>query len=143
MGAVALIAFCVIFAVIARYFFGISFTFLEEFITTVFAFTTFWGIGICFIEDEHVTIDSLYSIFPSKFKTIVTIFNYLIVTLITIVMIKYGLSYTIKYGWQISMGMRIPMYWMYGIIPLGCFISLVCVLVKFGCYIVLLKNKEL
>lgn len=129
--SIALLAFCVIFAVVMRYFFNISFTFLEEFMTTLFAFTTFLGIGICIIEDEHVIIDSLYNKFPAKMKRIVTCFNYVIVFLINGVMLKYGYQYAMKYGNQISMGMRVPMVWMYGIIPLGSAIAMICVIVKF------------
>ena len=41
IAAMAFVAAGVIFAVIMRYFFNISFTFLEELITLVFTFTTF------------------------------------------------------------------------------------------------------
>ena len=51
MIAVALLAVLVIFAVIARYFFSLSWKQLAEFNTTLFAFTTFWGMGINVIKD--------------------------------------------------------------------------------------------
>jgi TRAP-type C4-dicarboxylate transport system permease small subunit len=128
--SVAVMAFCVIYAVIARYFFGISHTFLEEFITTVFAFSTFWGMGICFIENEHVVIDSFYNVFPTVIRTAVTFFNYAVTLVVLWIMLKYGYLYAIKYGAQISMGMRIPMIWMYGIIPVGCLLAVICVIIK-------------
>lgn len=124
--AVGLMSACVIYSVIARYFFGISHTFLEEFITTVFAFTTFWGIGICIVENEHVVIDTLFSLFPARLKKIVTLLNYLIVFALLLIMVRYGANYAIKYGKQISMGMRVPMIWMYGIIPLTSMIAALC-----------------
>lgn len=128
--SVGLMAFGVIYAVIMRYIFNISYTFLEEFMTTLFAFTTFWGIGICVIEDEHVIIDSIYDKFPAKIKKVITFINYLIVFVVNGVMLKYGTDYAIKYGDQISMGMRIPMIWMYGIIPLGSAIAAICIIIK-------------
>jgi TRAP-type C4-dicarboxylate transport system permease small subunit len=128
--SVGLLASCVIYAVIMRYFFNISYTFLEEFMTTLFAFTTFWGIGICIMEDEHVIINSIYELFPTKVKKSVTFLNYIVVLLVNVVMVKYGLDYAIKYGAQISMGMRIPMIFMYGIIPLGSFIATICTCIK-------------
>jgi len=139
---VGLIAFCVIFAVIARYFFGISFLFLEEFITTLFAFTTFWGIGICVMEEEHVSIQSIYDKFPPKLKIFATIFNFVVMIVVDLAMIKYGYLYMQKFGHQLSMGMSIPMKYMYGIIPLGCFIALITMLVKLVEYITNLKTKE-
>ena len=137
-----LIAFCVIYAVIARYFFGISYLFLEEFITTVFAFTTFWGIGICVMEEEHVSIQSIYDKFPPKLKIFATIFNFVVMIVVDLAMIKYGYLYMQKFGHQLSMGMSIPMKYMYGIIPLGCFIALITMLVKLVEYITNLKTKE-
>ena len=56
----ALLAALVIFTVIARYCFSLSWKQLAEFNTTLFAFTTFWGMGINVIKDEHVVIDILY-----------------------------------------------------------------------------------
>ncbi|WP_165868458.1 TRAP transporter small permease [Natranaerovirga hydrolytica] len=128
--AVAFLATCVISSVIMRYFFGLSYAALEEFMTTLFAFTTFWGIGICIIEDEHIVIDSFYDFFPPLIKKWVTFFNYLIVLFVDWIIIKYGLSYTLQYGKHLSMGMRIPTYWMYGIIPLGASIAFVCIIIK-------------
>lgn len=123
-------ASCVIYAVIARYFFGISHTFLEEFITTVFAFTTFWGMGICVMENEHVIIDVFYALLPAAVKKWITFINYVIVLILLAIMVKYGAAYALKYGKQISMGMRVPMIWMYGIIPVSSVIAAACVVYR-------------
>ncbi|WP_279230901.1 TRAP transporter small permease [Natranaerovirga pectinivora] len=130
-------ATCVIYAVIMRYFFSISHTFLEEFMTTLFAFTTFWGIGICIVENEHVTIDSFYNMFPARLKKIISIINYIIVLIVDLIMVKFGLDYALRYGKQISFGMRVPMIWMYGIIPLGTIIAFVCIAIKL---VILIKS---
>jgi len=127
--AVGLMATCVIYAVIARYFFGVSHTFLEEFTTTVFAFTTFWGMGICILENEHVIIDTFFVMLPPSVKKWVTVFNQLVVLVILGFMLKYGWNYAAKFGMQISMGMRVPMFWMYGIIPMCSAIAVICILV--------------
>lgn len=140
--AVGLIAFCVIFSVIARYFLGISFLFLEEFITTIFAFTTFWGIGICVMEEEHVAINSIYDKFPPKFKIFATIFNFIVIIVVDLAMIKYGFKYMTKFGNQLSMGMSIPMKYMYGIIPLGCSIALIAMIIKLCEYLISIKKRS-
>ena len=140
--SIALMTCCVIFAVIARYCFGYSHKALEEFITTVFAFSTFWGIGICFIENEHVTIDSIYAMFPKWLKIGATFFNTLVTLIVLIVMVKFGAAYALKFGSQISSGMEIPYIWMYGIIPLGCALGVICVLIKLCQFIVNLKRGE-
>ena len=58
--AMGLLAVLVIFSVIARYFFSLSWKQLSEFNVTLFAFTTFWGMGINILKDEHVIIDIFY-----------------------------------------------------------------------------------
>lgn len=130
MLAVAVMAGCVIYAVIARYCFNISHRPLEEFITTIFAFTTFWGMGICTIEGEHVAIDSIFNTFPKKMQTVLCFFNYGVTLVVLYIMLKFGAKYAIQFGGQISFGMRVPMIWMYGIIPVGCFLCMVCVVAK-------------
>lgn len=130
MLAVAIMAGCVIYAVIARYCFNISHRPLEEFITTIFAFTTFWGMGICSMEGEHVAIDSVFNAFPKKLKTFLTFFNYVVTLVVLYVMLVFGAKYAFQFGKQISFGMRVPMVWMYGIIPVGCFLCMICVVVK-------------
>lgn len=58
------------------------------------------------------------------------------------VMVKYGILYVKKFGNQISMGMAVPMKYMYGIIPIGCSIALIAMVFKLVEYIASLKNKE-
>ncbi len=130
IASIAVMTCCVIFAVIARYCFGFSHKSLEEFITTVFAFSTFWGIGICFIENEHVTINSIFDMFPRKFQICASFFNYIVTLCVLFVMMKFGAHYALKFGSQISSGMEIPYIYMYGIIPVGCFLGIICVLIK-------------
>ena len=75
----ALLAALVIFTVIARYCFSLSWKQLAEFNTTLFAFTTFWGMGINVIKDEHVMIDIIYDGVKPARKRWLAIVNYLIV----------------------------------------------------------------
>ena len=129
--SVALMAGCVIFSVFARYIFSLSFKELEEFTTTVFAFTTFWGMTVCFVENEHVWIDSFYNLFPSSIKKISKFISFIITICVLFIMMKFGYRYAIKFGHQISSGMEIPYVWLYGIIPVGCFTSLIVVILQF------------
>ena len=141
--SVALLAACVIFAVFARYIFSLSFKELEEFTTTVFAFTTFWGMTVCFVENEHVSIDSFYDMFPSAVKKICKLISYVTTICVLFIMLKFGYKYAIKFGHQISSGMEVPYIWLYGIIPVGCFSSLVVVVYRFLCFIKTLFKKEI
>ena len=128
--AMALLAVLVIFSVIARYFFSLSWKQLAEFNTTLFAFTTFWGMGINIIKDEHVMIDILYDNVKPAHKRWLAIVNHLIVLVVDLVFTWQGFKYVAVAGKQISQGMEIPMKYMYGIMPVCGVICAVCVVIK-------------
>ena len=130
----ALLAILVIFAVIARYFFSLSWKQLAEFNTTLFAFTTFWGMGINVIKDEHVVIDILYDNVKPALKRWLAIFNYLVVLVVDVVFTWQGFKYVAVAGKQISQGMEIPMKYMYGIMPVCGIICAICVVVKIAVF---------
>ena len=92
----ALLAALVIFTVIARYCFSLSWKQLAEFNTTLFAFTTFWGMGINVIKDEHVMIDILYDGVKPARKRWLAIVNYLIVLAVVLVFTYQGFKYALK-----------------------------------------------
>ena len=128
--AMALLALLVGYTVIMRYCFSKSWKELSEFITTLFAFTTFWGVGINVIKGEHVMIDGLYNALRPGWKRIFAIIDYVIILIVDLIFTYQGFLYTFKMGKQISPGMEVPMYYMYGVMPLGGLICGVCIIVK-------------
>ncbi len=128
--ALALLAVLVCFAVIMRYFFSMSWKELSEFNVTLFAFTTFWGMGVNVIKGEHVMIDILYNKFSPGMKKIVNIINLFIMLAVDIVFTVQGFKYVGMAGKQLSMGMEIPMMYMYGIMPVSGIICAICIIVK-------------
>ncbi len=128
--AMGLLAVLVIFSVIARYFFSRSWKELSEFNVTLFAFTTFWGMGINVLKNEHVIIDILYDRVPPAIKRWLSVVNYLIVLVVDLVFTKQGMNYVGVAGKQISQGMEIPMKYMYGIMPVAGAICAVCIVIK-------------
>ena len=133
--AMGLLAVLVIFAVIARYFFSMSWKQLAEFNTTLFAFTTFWGMGVNVIKDEHVIIDILYDRVPPAAKRWLAILNHIIVLIVDVVFTWQGFSYVAMAGKQISQGMGIPMKYMYGIMPVSGVICGICTIIKIAGFI--------
>lgn len=125
-----LLAVLVIFSVIARYFFSLSWKQLSEFNVTLFAFTTFWGMGINILKDEHVIIDIFYDRVKPSIKRWLAVVNYIIVLIVDLVFTYQGILYVGVAGKQISQGMEIPMKYMYGIMPVCGVICAVCILIK-------------
>ncbi|MGF6907403.1 TRAP transporter small permease [Fusobacterium sp. PH5-44] len=128
--AMGLLASSVIFTVIARYCFSKSWKEVSEFNITLFAFTTFWSMGICVINNEHVIIDILYNKFSPTVKRIITVVNYVVVLIVDIFFIYFSYHYAMKLGIQKSQGMEIKMVYMYGIMPLSAFICAICIIIK-------------
>ena len=128
--AMGLLAALVIFSVIARYFFSLSWKQLSEFNVTLFAFTTFWGMGINILKDEHVIIDIFYDQVKPALKRWLAVLNYLIVLVVDVVFTYQGVAYVKVAGKQISQGMEIPMKYMYGIMPVCGVICAVCIVIK-------------
>ena len=132
VGAVAmgLLAFLVIFTVIMRYCFSLSWKSVSEFNVMLFTFTTFWAMGLNVLRGEHVSINILYDKIKPSVKRWVSVFNYLVMLVVDILFIKYGWDYTVKMGKQLSMGMEIPMKYMYGVMPVCGVICAVCIIIK-------------
>ena len=130
VAAMGLLAVLVIFSVIARYFFSLSWKQLSEFNVTLFAFTTFWGMGINVLKGEHVIIDIVYDKVPPAIKRWLSVANYLIMLLVDLIFTWQGVKYVGVAGKQISQGMEIPMKYMYGIMPVCGAICAVCIVIK-------------
>lgn len=132
IGAIAmgLLAFLIAFTVIARYFFALSWKQLSEFNVTLFAFTTFWGMGVCILKNEHVIIDILYDRVKPSLKRWLAVLNYVIVLVVDFVFTYEGFRYVAVAGKQISQGMEIPMKYMYGIMPVSGILCGICVIIK-------------
>lgn len=128
--AMGLLAFLVIFTVIMRYCFSLSWKSVSEFNVLLFTFTTFWGLGLNVLKDEHVCINILYDLIKPSIKRWVCVFNYVVMLVVDILFIHYGWAYAVKMGKQLSMGMEIPMFYMYGLMPLCGVICAVCIVIK-------------
>ena len=128
--AMGLLAFLVIFTVIMRYCFSLSWKSVSEFNVLLFTFTTFWGLGLNVLKNEHVAVTILYDLFPPVMKKWVSVFNYVVMLVVDVLFIKYGWAYALKMGKQLSMGMEIPMIYMYGLMPVCGVICALCIVIK-------------
>jgi TRAP-type C4-dicarboxylate transport system permease small subunit len=130
ISAMGIMAIGVIFTVIARYFFSLSWKQLDEFLTTLFAFTTFWGLGIAVLEDEHVVIDIIYRSLKPKIKRVMGLLNLLIALIVDLIVCVYSFRYIGMVGDHLSPGMEIPMKYLYGIMPVCFILCAVCLVLK-------------
>ena len=128
--AMGLLAFLVIFTVIMRYCFSLSWKSVSEFNVLLFTFTTFWGLGLNVLRNEHVSVTILYDTLKPAVKRWISVLNYIVMLVVDILFVHYGWAYAVKMGKQLSMGMEIPMFYMYGLMPVCGAICALCIVVK-------------
>ena len=128
--AMGLLAVMVIFSVIMRYCFSLSWKEVSEFNVTLFAFTTFWAMGLNVLKGEHVSINILYDTFKPAVKRWITVVIYIVMLAVDCVFVYHSWGYAMKMGTQISQGMEIPMMYMYGIMPLSGALCALCIVIK-------------
>ena len=128
--AMGLLAFLVIFTVIMRYCFSLSWKSVSEFNVLLFTFTTFWGLGLNVLKNEHVSVTILYDMLKPGLKRWISVLNYIVMLVVDILFVHYGWAYAVKMGKQLSMGMEIPMIYMYGLMPVCGVICALCIVIK-------------
>lgn len=129
----AFVAFAVIFTVVMRYFFNISFSFLEELITVVFTFNVFWVSALCILEKEHVILDFFYNTFPAKAKRIIDVFNDIVMIISLGMLDKYSIDWITKAGKTLTNGMRVKYGYLYITMPIGFTLIIICCIYKLIC----------
>ncbi len=127
---IGLIAVIVMITVILRYFFSITFIWVEEFVTFTFVFTTFFGVGICLLKNEHISVDYLFSRLRGRKRVIVGIINNVIVIVVSFVVLMNSFGWINAVGNQISDGLRVEMRYVYFIMPFSMVITIICGVIK-------------
>ena len=125
--AMGLLAALVIFTVIMRYCFSLSWKSVS---VLLFTFTTFWAMGLNVLKNEHVSVTILYDMLKPAVKRWISVLNYIVMLVVDVLFIHYGWAYAVKMGKQLSMGMEIPMFYMYGLMPVCGVICAVCIVIK-------------
>jgi TRAP-type C4-dicarboxylate transport system permease small subunit len=123
---IGMIAVVVMITVILRYFFSISFIWVEEFVTYAFIFSTFMGLGICIIKREHIAVNYLFDRLSGKKKLMASLINDGISMVVLGIILSKSFNWIHAVGNQISDGLRIQMKYVYIIMPISMIIALLC-----------------
>lgn len=84
--------------VLSRYFFSISFAWAEEVAYLFFNWAVFLGVTVIYRNRGLITIDILVNHFPEKVQKMVTIFNFVLLSLICGSLTVWGLNHAVR-GW--------------------------------------------
>ncbi len=118
----AFLALGVSVTIVLRYFFGISFAALEEFLTMSFVFITLFGSALAIREKQHISISFLAEKIVGKNRTLQRISTILIDLSILYVsgfMLVYSCKWIAKVGDLLSQNSHLPMKVYYIVMPIS------------------------
>jgi len=108
----------------------------------MFIFTTFFGSVVAYKRNEHLSIDIFYSKFPEKIKRVLNIFFDLLVFYLNFQIIRVSLKWIDRVGNVVTPGMRIPMSYIYIILPISSVIMSIYVFADIVQKIKDIKSQE-
>jgi len=102
--------------VVARYFFGESIQWAEEFSRYAFIWIIFLGAVVCTKHKRHISIDSVVKLLPVLVQPWVNCVTELLVSALMVIIIWYG-SLLTKNATQITATLNVPQYIIYMVVP--------------------------
>ncbi|NRD23085.1 TRAP transporter small permease [Winogradskyella litoriviva] len=121
----ALLVLDVLFQVFSRYLLGTSFTWTEEFARFALIWMTILGAAYLNGSQEHLSMDFLYQKFSKSNKIKVSILIEVLIFLFALIVMVIGglnLVYTTLHLEQLSGTLRIPLGYVYAIMPFSGFL---------------------
>ena len=118
---VAFLAVGVTVTIVLRYFFGISFAALEEFLTMSFIFITLFGSAIAVREKQHISISFLADKIAGKSRTGKTVMTLLVdasILFVSVIMVIYSSRWIAQVGHLLSQNSHLPMKVFYIFMPI-------------------------
>lgn len=101
--------------------FGLSIDWAEEFSRYSIIWITFVGGSICIYKGAHIGIDSITTILSERGKNILSVFTVLMAILFTSIFIvkTFNLVSVVYRTGQLSSTLEVPMWIVYGAMPVG------------------------
>ena len=113
--------------VVARYMFGNTIQWAEEFSRYAFIWVVFLGAVVCTKQKRHISIDSLVKALPARVRPWVNLAADVLTLALMTIIIWYGARLTFR-ATQITATLKVPQYAIYLVVPcsgvMGFFYSL-------------------
>ena len=110
--------------IISRTLFGLSFVWTEEVARFLMIWVVFLGAGIAFQYGAHISIESLFIRLPVKKQKIIQVIITLLVIIFLLVLFMVGYQISMLMMIQKSPALRIPMGYIYAVIPLSAILQI-------------------
>ena len=117
--------------VIMRYFFSTSITWSEELSRYIFIWQVWLGSSIAFVDNQHIRVDLIFSIFKSeKSQRVIHLINNIIWFSFNVFLVYVGVKLlgSMSARNALSSGMRLPLVYVYAALPVSSFILAIRIL---------------
>lgn len=107
--------------VLFRYVFRISAVWTEEIALICFLYSVFLGASLVIVKAKHIGFDAIVALVPKKFHVLFWLISDLAVMAFLVIMIRSGYRFTVAGRTNVSPMLRIPMSYLFAVIPIsGC-----------------------
>jgi TRAP-type C4-dicarboxylate transport system permease small subunit len=104
--------------IIFRVFFD-ALTWTEELSRYLLVWSTFLGATLAYKRSMHISVTFCVDLFKNTAKKIVIVFSIVLSLLFFVVVACFGIKYMLMQSTQVSAALRIPMRWVYIVIPIS------------------------
>jgi len=119
VACISLILILVVVQVVMRYVFNFPLVWSEELAVYSMVWLTFIGSALATKDKEHITVTIVTEFLPKKIRRVVMQMSRVITCIFLLIIIFYGSQLSFENFNVTSVANRIPMGYVYGIIPLG------------------------
>ena len=119
--------FSVVFQVIARYFFGLSFIWINEVNEYILLYVPFLGAAWLLRHNGHVTVDLVVRVLPPRIKKASNVLVAVLGIIVSSVLVWYGTSVTMEAyarGTVSTTSTQLPLVYLLVVIPVGSLLLL-------------------
>jgi TRAP-type C4-dicarboxylate transport system permease small subunit len=137
----ALLGGCMLCVMISSTFFesmvryiGYPTSWTVEFTEYALVYLVFLAISYTEKNNDHIRVDFFINLLPRRIKNYVEIFNYFCIVLLMIVLTYYGVKFFLKSyttGVLSPTPLRVPVFWVQGILPIGAAVMSIKCFLKF------------
>jgi len=110
--------------IISRVLFS-ALTWSEELSRYLLVWSTFLGATLAYKRGMHISVTFVVEAFPPKMNKLIKVLSILLSMVFFAVAIKFGIQYILMQKIQVSAALRIPMKYIYTVIPLSFSIMIV------------------
>ncbi len=110
--------------ILFRVFFD-ALTWTEEVSRYLLVWSTFLGATLAFKRNMHISVTFCVDLFKDRLRKIITIISIIASTIFFIIVTIYGFRYMFMQSAQVSAALRMPMKWVYFVIPISSIVMVI------------------